>query len=145
MEDKSIKGIIEEFFETGVLNCSLLQFQSIYEYTIQQIKRIREEKGHDSVDLKIWTNFYTMLVTYKVETKITLGEDTSNLKVSFRDYLKTIYNLGEGELDSITRDIVYQRYVDFTKQNCCKSCIYLDIKYVCSTCPCGEIWDIYKK
>ena len=95
MEDKSIKGIIEEFFETGVLNCSLLQLQSIYEYTIQQIRRIREEKGHDSVDLKIWTNFYTMLVTYKVETKITLGEDTSNLKVSFRDYLKLSITLGK--------------------------------------------------
>lgn len=143
MNDKFIERIIEEFFETGVLKCSILQIHSIFKYTLNRVRSIKDEQGVDSVDFKVWLNFYRMLVTYQVETQVTLGSGSSNLKVGFRDYLKKVYNLSEGELDSVTRGITHQRYTDFIKQNCCENCLYLNISSICCECPCGEVWDIY--
>lgn len=141
MNEKFITNLIEDFFETGVLECSIFQLNSIHDFIKNKVKEL-ENRGDISPEYQMWQNFYSMVLIYLTETTATLNTSPNSLKVGFRDYLDKVYGLSVGELDDTSHSVLYEKYCAFVDANCCSKCLHFGIQPICMECPCGEVYDI---
>ena len=139
MADKFVSHLIKDFFDTGTLKCDTYQLFAIKHYVKDRLKEL-EDVECKTVEYQMWLNFYEIIITYLTETQITLSGANEEMKVTFNDYLSKVYGISEGEIDSTTGFMLYNKYSDFIEKNCCSKCLYFGIPTVCSNCPCSEIY-----
>ena len=97
MEDRFIEDILDNFFNTGILKCSVYQLNSIYLFTR---KKILENSGKTSEERRRWMSLSRMLFTYLTETEACITTVNENLKVDFNEYINKVYGVSVGEIPS---------------------------------------------
>lgn len=138
MEDRFIEDILDNFFNTGILKCSVYQLNSIYLFTR---KKILENSGKTSEERRRWMSLSRMLFTYLTETEACITTVNENLKVDFNEYINKVYGVSVGEIPSENIDYIYERYISFIVENCCNKCLSMLSPEVCNSCKCGEVWN----
>ena len=138
MEDRFLEDILDNFFNTGILKCSVYQLNAIYTLTR---KKILENNGETSEEKRKWMSLSRMLFTYLTETQACITTVNENLKVNFNEYLGKVYGVSIGEIPAENIDYIYERYISFIVENCCDKCLSMLSPDICKTCKCGEIWN----
>ena len=136
MNDKFIEDTLNDFFNTGILKCSLYQLYSIYNYVKEKIKvcDIEEDK------LRLMS-LSKIIFTYLTNTESYITSTNENLKVTVEEYLEKVFNISIGELPPENKGYIYSKYVEFVSKNCCNKCLDMFSPASCSTCKCGDIWE----
>ena len=139
MSYRTISQLIKDFFDTGILKCNTYQLFAIKHYIKDKLKEL-EDDNYETAEYQMWLNLYEMIITYMVESQVTLSGANEDMKISFEDYLSKVYGVNDNEIDDTIRPILYDKYSNFIEKNCCNKCIYFGISVICSKCPCCEIY-----
>lgn len=131
MNDKFIENTLNDFFDTGILKCSLYQLYSICDYIKEKIKTCDTQEDK----LKLMS-LSRIIFTYLTNTEVQINTANENLKVTFEEYLKKVFNISVDELTSENKDYVYSKYVEFINVNCCSKCLNMFSPASCLTCKC---------